>query len=383
VIEDALRSNPEILAMQEQIQVAEEQVPQAGARPDPQVGVMFNGIPGRMMPDTRYDQIRLTASQTFPLFGKLRRKAEVATRRVRIVRAQYEAKRREIIAGVKSAYYELFLAHKTIEITRRNVDLVRTFTRIAEAKYTVGETPQQSVLKAQVSLSMLLNQLFALEQQLGTVRARLNVLLNRAPDAPLGKLEELERTPLNQSLKDLEQVALEHNPDLQAMIHDIEQKESLHDLARRQYYPNLMVGVQYWQNNERKDQMSGTLSINVPLWWRSKQDHGVRQSAAAIRAAEANYEAMRNQLLFQIQDTWVKIQTAERTIHLYRRGILPQAEQMLKAARSGYETDQVDFLTLIDSQTSLYNTTLDYYRALVQLEQHRARLERLVGLDLE
>ena len=92
---------------------------------------------------------------------------------------------------------------------------------------------------------------------------------------------------------------------------------------------------------------------------------------------------MKNKILFQIQDGWVKVQTAERTINLYETSILPQAEQALKAARIGYETDKIDFLTLIDSQTSLQNMTLDYYRALIQLEQHQAGLERAVGLDLE
>ena len=387
VVEEALNNNPAILAMQEQIRVADERIPQAEALPDPQVGAMFNGIPGRMMvpgrvePDTRYDQIRVTASQMFPLFGKRKLKAEAASKGLDMVQAKYEAKRREILAEVKIAYYGLFLAHKAIEINRENAELMRTFAKIAETKYTVGRAPQQHVLKAQVSLSVLLNQLITLEQNLETARARLNTLLNHAPDAPLGKPEEFDHIPFNFSLEQIEDLALEHNPELQAMDYDIEQKEVLHNLARKQYYPNLMVGAQYWQNNERKDQVSAMFSVNIPLWRRSKQDHGVKQAMAAIRASEAKYEALKNEIRFQIQDGLVKVQTAERMINLYENTILPQAEQMLKAARIGYETDQVDFLTLVDSQKSLYDTILSRYRALVQIEQHRARLERVVGLE--
>ena len=387
VLEEALKNNPAILAMQEQIRVAEERIPQAGALPDPQVGAMFNGIPGRMMvpgrmePDTRYDQIRVTASQMFPLFGKRRLKAEAASKGVDMVRAKYEAKRREIIAGVRSAYYGLFLAHKAIEINRENAELMRTFAKIAEMKYTVGKAPQQHVLKAQMSLSVLLNQLITLEQQLETARARLNILLNRAPDAPLGEPGKFEHTSFDRSLEEIESLALEHNPELQAMGYGVEQKEVLHDLAQKQYYPNLMVGMHYWQNNERKDQVSAMFSINIPLWRRSKQDHGVKQARASIQASEAKYEALKNKILFQIQDGLVKVQTAERMIDLYENTILPQAEQMLKAARIGYETDKVDFLTLVDSQKSLYNTILNRYRALVQFEQHQARLERVLGLE--
>lgn len=382
VIEEALKSNPEILSVREQIRAAEERVPQAGALPDPQVGVMFNGIPGRMRPDTRYDQVRVTASQMFPLFSKLQVKKDAASKGVEIIRATYEAKRREVIAQVKSAYHALFLAHRAIEINRENVELMRTFAKIAEAKYTVGRAPQQNVLKAQVSLSVLLNQLITLEQQLETASARLNVLLNRPPESPLGEPGAFESIPLNRSFEELQTLALEQRPELQSLSHGIEQKEVLYDLARKQYYPNLMAGVQYWQSNERKDQMSATLSINIPLWWRSKQDHGVKQAAASLQVAQANYEAMKNRVLFQIQDRLVKVQTAERTINLYETSILPQAEQTLKAARIGYETDTVDFLTLIDSQKQLYTLRLEYYKATVEHEQQMAELERAVGVDL-
>lgn len=382
VIEEALTHNPDLSAMQEQIRVAEERIPQAGALPDPQVGVMFNGIPGRMMPDTRYDQIRVTASQMFPLFGKLRLKAEAASKGVDVVRANYGGKQREIVAQVKSAYYALFLAHKAIEINRENAELMRAFAKIAEAKYTVGKAPQQNVLKAQVSLSVLLNQLITLEQQLEAARARLNILLDRPPEAPLDEPGAFESIPLNRSLEELEALALDQRSELQAMAHAIEQKEVLRDQARKQYYPDVMAGVQYWQNNERKDQISATLSINVPLWWRSKQNHGVEEAAASIQAERANYEAMKNRVLFQIQDRLVNVQTAERRISLYETSILPQAEQALKAARIGYETDQVDFLTLVDSQKQVYTLRLEYYQANVEHEQQVAQLEQAVGVDL-
>ena len=64
-------------------------------------------------------------------------------------------------------------------------------------------------LKAQVSLSILLNQLITLEQQLTVARARLNALLNRAPSAPLGEPEAFEHTPLSRSPEELEQLALQ------------------------------------------------------------------------------------------------------------------------------------------------------------------------------
>jgi outer membrane protein TolC len=86
--------------------------------------------------------------------------------------------------------------------------------------------------------------------------------------------------------------------------------------------------------------------------------------------------------MFEVKDLLVKIQSSESTINLYKTGVIPQAEQSLKAARIGYEADRVDFLTLIDSQRILLNSRLLYYRALVDFEQNLANMERAIGRQL-
>ena len=86
--------------------------------------------------------------------------------------------------------------------------------------------------------------------------------------------------------------------------------------------------------------------------------------------------------MFEVKDLLVRVQSSESTINLYKTGVIPQAEQSLKAARIGYEADKVDFLTLIDSQRILLNSRLLYYRALTDFEQNLANLEKAVGIQL-
>ena len=61
---------------------------------------------------------------------------------------------------------------------------------------------------------------------------------------------------------------------------------------------------------------------------------------------------------------------------------MPQSEQTLEVSRVGYQTDQVDFLVLIDNQRTLLDTQVDYFRALNDLERARAALKRAVGTDI-
>ena len=114
----------------------------------------------------------------------------------------------------------------------------------------------------------------------------------------------------------------------------------------------------------------------------AKNRSKVKESKEGLSAAKSDYRFINNKTMFEVKDLLVKVQSSESTINLFKTGVIPQAEQSLKAARIGYETDRVDFLTLIDSQRILLNSRLLYSRALADFEQNFANLERAVGMQL-
>ena len=97
--------------------------------------------------------------------------------------------------------------------------------------------------------------------------------------------------------------------------------------------------------------------------------------------AEAVAEAHQKDLA--VQDAYVRVQAAAQRAELLRTSIVPQSEQTLEVSRVAYQTDRVDFLALIDNQRVLLDVQLAYYRAMSDLEQAFADLERAVGTDLD
>src|SRR5207244_4888173 len=92
-------------------------------------------------------------SQKFPFPGKLSLKEEVANRSAEITEQALRAKERDLTARVKQTYYDLFLAHKAIQIHHEQIDLLKQFFEIANARFRAGKGSQVDVLKAQVELS--------------------------------------------------------------------------------------------------------------------------------------------------------------------------------------------------------------------------------------
>lgn len=392
VIDEALRSNPEFKSSKLNWDASKERVPQARALDDPNLGFTYYGE----QTQTRVGEVQagFMASQKIPFYGKLRLRGEVAENEANAIGERYRALERDIIAKAKSAFYELYWVHKSIRINEENRELLQRFVKIAEIKYATAKATQQDVLKAQVELSDIMNELITLEQLKETAIARINTLLNKHPETPLGIPEEVDITKFDVPIEELYKEAKKISPDLETFKYRIERDKAAYKLSKKQYYPDFTFGFNYNLTNdlptsamsspigEGRDAYTGTLSINVPIFQKRKYDAGVREANARLKSSERAYKNMENMTLFGVKDFHFRLQTAERLVNLYKGSIIPQAEQSLKAAEIGYQAGQVDFLNLIDSQRVLLDFNLAYYRAIADFGINLAGLERVVGVEL-
>jgi outer membrane protein TolC len=383
VVAEALERNPEIQAARHRWQAAKERAPQARALDDPEFKVELFNYPNRLYPDASANTI-FGLSQRFPYPGKLGLKEGLAIKEAEMAASLLLAKEREVASQVKAAYYELFLAHKAIEIHHRQIALLKEFFDIANARFRAGKGAQVDVLKATVELSKLFNQLPVLEQQRETARAKLNVLLSRAPQSPLGEAVEPAGPRERRRLEDLQQMAIQNRPELRALDLELVRSQTATALAQKQYYPDFNVMVERFQNFGARDGFGAGLTMSLPFafWTKPKYDAGVREAAANADSARAVFQALQNQVLFEVKDLLAKIEAAEKMITLYKTTVLPQAQQTLESTRIGYQTGKAEFLTLLDAERAIKDFTLDYYRALTAFEQRMAELERAVGGNL-
>jgi outer membrane protein TolC len=386
LVTEALKQNPEIEAARQRWRAAQERAPQARALDDPEFKIELFNYPNRLYPDSMANTI-FGLSQRFPYPGKLSLKEGLAVKEADMAASLLRAKEREIASQVKSAYYEVGLAHKAIEVHHRQVAFLKEFFEIANARFRAGKGTQVDVLKSAVERSKLENELPVLEQQSETAKAKLNLLLSRAPQSPLGEpVEPIGPTEPGKrpAFEELQQMAIQNRPELQAVDLEIARSRTATALAQKQYYPDFNVMVERFQNFGARDGFGGMVTMSLPFsfWTKPKYDAGVREAAANQDAAKAAYEALKNQVLFEIKDVLAKIEAAEKLITLYHTTVIPQAQQTLESARASYQAGKTEFLALLDAQRAIKDFQLDYYKALTAFEQRVAELERAVGGEL-
>jgi cobalt-zinc-cadmium efflux system outer membrane protein len=383
LIHETLERNPELVAARKQWEASSQRIVQARSLDDPTLSVHLWNFP-QSFNVTRADNSIFGLSQNFPFPGKLALKGEIASRSAERTEQVLHGKERELIARLKQAYYDLFLAHKAIQIHHEQVELLRQFAEIANAKFRTGKGSQADVLKAQVELSVLHQQLPVLEQRRETAAALLNTLLDRDPLSPLGVPQEPFLIPLDTTIDDLHRLALNVRPELKAAELTVRHSEQSRALAQRQYYPDFNVAFQRFQNFQANDGFGAYVAMTIPFsfWTKPKYDAGVQEAAASVAAARAQQHQLENLTRFQVKDLLAKVRATEQVATLYHTTILPQAVQNLEAARVGYRTGKGGFLDLIDTQRALRGFQYEYYRALVEREHRLAELEQVIGSDL-
>src|SRR5262249_10791981 len=135
----------------------------------------------------------LRFTQEIPAPGKLDLAGQIARTEADAEEWRYEELRRELVAELKLAYYDLWLARKTVEVLEKNRGLLGHFAEISEARYKVGQAAQADVLRAQVEVSQIAARAAVVRREEGTAEARINALLFRPPETPIDALPELVR----------------------------------------------------------------------------------------------------------------------------------------------------------------------------------------------
>lgn len=388
LVGDAVRENPQLKSMRAKWEAMKERPAQERTLPNPML--TYSGmdmIDGGTWPDTQ--EKRIMVQQEFPWFGKLGLKGKVAEKDAESMQREYEAMQREVILMVKESYFDLYATQRALSITRAEEDVLKQMQKIAEAKYGVGEITQQDVLKAQAEISMLKARILELEQQQAVLKAKLNQLLNRRADSPLGLAVTEPQREFEFQADQLFGLAEKNRPEIKQARAQIERSQRERDLMKKEFLPDYRLGVEYrnvgvdWSDFSRSDNMvMFTIGIDLPIW-QTKYRAGVREANKMIESTQAALEAAETQTSYDVQDASFKLLTARRSLDLYKTALVPQAEARFNASEAGYRTGKVDFLDLLESERFLLNARVMTVMAEGNVGMQLARLERAVGTDLK
>ena len=385
---DALREvvekNPDLAALRQQLDVVRQRPRQERFLGAPMAEAQVWQWPVNTLNPANTNMYMFMLTQDVPGRGKRDLRAAVAEKDVSLAEADIAVRARDVVNEVKQAYAALFIARKAIDVHVQSVELLRQMTDVAQAKYTTGRISQQDVLKPTLELSRLHGDIIEFGEQANTAAARINVLMDRPPEAAIGPLAEPHEQRLLPPTTDLQRMAIERQPELQRSRLEIERAEAELASVKREDQPDFVVQGGYMLTPRMTDAWMGRFGITWPTapWSRGKVAARVAEHSSAVDAAKGRERAMENRVRLAVQEAYVRALAAQERAALLRTTILPQSRQTFEVSRVAYQTDRLDFQSLIDNERVLLASELDYFKALSDFDLAVADLERAIGTEL-
>jgi outer membrane protein TolC len=287
----------------------------------------------------------------------------------------------KVLREVKEAYFDYAYLAESIRITEEIKGVLSNMAQIAVSKYSTGLASQQDVIKANVEITSLTNDIITLEAEKEVSAAMLKSLLSRDQDSTLGDPSGLPRDKVRFDTRELIGRAMTKNPGLRAAELEAEATEKRADLANRDYYPDFMVGAGPVQTDGRFDSFDVMFQVSIPLW-RSKYDSRALEASSNARSLKSRLGAERNAKGLEVKGAALKVEAAARMRELYETSLMPQVELSFDSALKNYRAGKIDFLTLLDTERDLKKTRIDYLKIILEYRKRVAALENAVGEDL-
>jgi len=383
----AAERNPEVLAARKEAEAAASRIEPAAALDDPMLEAGLLNVPAQSLSLRREDMTMkmIGISQRLPYPGKRQLRRDAAQKEAEASTSAASEVLNRVRRDVKVAYRDLWLVDESLRLAQANLRVLEQVASIAESRYSVGQTTQADVFRAQMQLSRMHEEVLKLErerpvQEAELVRAAGGGEAGVTPRAPQPREAELR-------LDALRSAARASRPQLLVQQRMVERSTAQLDLARKEYYPDFDVRFSYGQRDNfqamrREDMISFTVAINLPIWGEKKLEPRVAEAASMRGQAESGYQARLNEVDAMLRQQVAAAQQALRSVRLYEGSLLPQARLTAEASMSAYRVGRADFPSLLESRMTVLNAEIGRAAGVAAYNKALAEIEFLTGASL-
>jgi outer membrane protein TolC len=381
----ALESNPEIRAAVRRLSLAQLKTATARSLDDPMLMMRDWDTPLSRPWDLNQAQLMVSLQQTFPSRQKRDQRARLAEDDAGVAANDLETLRQEVSVEVRKICADLMRNADEVRLQAHQSSLLKEALAAALAEYTTGKAPQADVLRAQMALTRLNEQLIELEEERDNARAQLNALMGRPPDEAIEIAGSYTSPAALPSIEELERTAIEHRPELAALRTQIAKSRDEGKLTRLAMKPDFTVGLGYMlmpTGSLARNAYMGEVAMNLPWLNRERHDGEAKQADTATDVSQAELDARAAMVFLEIRQAQIEVLAAEKRVKLYRDTLLPQAEASFKASTAAYQNNRAEFISLIDAQNLLLDIQTATYKASAATDEGMAQLERAIGAPI-
>ncbi|MBU3627988.1 TolC family protein [Polynucleobacter sp. AP-Reno-20A-A9] len=387
-------NNPQLSSLRESYLSAKATVPQINAPANPQVGLVWSGMPvnsplalgGANAPSQQYpggisSNNAISIAQPFQFPGKKSLAANIADTNAEALLAQSEATYLQLGAQLSSLYYGALASQKQLQVLKESVIRLEMIKNVAKARYANNAAAYVEYLNAQVAQSAAEADQFNVDRQLQVAINSINTLVGRHSREKLVLRGDVRRAMNGvPTLIELEDYAESSHPALKSSALQLDAARKGVDLAKKAYLPDFQViGSSYtprgpFSANNGALFYQLELDLIIPLYFFTKEKYGVEQAQRNQAAAEAGNISNRQQIVLAVNTAYAAYEQAKNQTQFLKDRQVPQADAAYKVGLIQYSNNGQGFNDLLTAQTQLRNLEVQLALAEANLMQSQAVL---------
>lgn len=375
-IQESYANNPDIQAFELRYNIANEKINEAEWLPNTEVSAGYFVSE----PETRTgaQRARFSIKQMLPWFGTITARENYAASLAEAEYVEITIAKRKLALSVSQSYYKLYAIKAKQRVLEENIQLLKTYERLALTSVEVGKASAVDVLRLQIRQNELQQKKDVLEEDFVAAKVGFNSLLNVNETTEI--LVPLLEIPEEDSSYGSTNLAL--NPELlkfDKLYESVTQSELLN---ARESQPMIGFGLDYLPVSERpnqdfsdngKDILMPMVSLSIPIFnnrYKSISKQNVlrqeeiefkkNERLNVLKTAFANAKSQRNQarVTYNIQeDNLKKAQDAEEIlVKNYETGTINFNDVLdIQELQLKFQMNQVDAVMMYYVQSAVIN----------------------------
>jgi cobalt-zinc-cadmium efflux system outer membrane protein len=374
----ALARSPELGVFPYELREAEARILQAGLRPNPELQVEVEEFGGRgERSGFEAAETTLQVGQPIELGGKRAKRTRVASLDKDLVQWDYKAARLDVLQEVTRAFATALAAQERLALTERLLELSSQAQSAAAQRVQAGRDSPVDVLRADVALAESRIE----RQKAEDADRRTSRPGGRGERAVFGKGRAFYQTPLPRPPAEMTAAVLD-NPDLARWQTEEDRRRAALRLEKARGVPDLTLGGGV-RRFEQTDDEALVFSLAIPLPVFDRNQGGILGATAQLAKTRRQYEAATVKTLAALSEATSALAAAYEEVTILHTEVLPKAQRAFEAARQGYQQGKFDYLYVLDTQRTLFQTQMRYIDSVEAYHRAQADAARLTGRPAE
>jgi cobalt-zinc-cadmium efflux system outer membrane protein len=383
-IELARQYNHGLLAARTSILQNQAQEVQANLRPNPTFFADWEYLPLSSPPgisflDYLHDSTEgdIGLSYLFERGEKRQHRLEAAQDATAVTRSQVSDNERTLAFQVAQLFINAQLAQSTLELARLDLSSFQESVNISKRQYEIGAMAENDYLQIKIQLVQFQTDVEQAElskaQALSDLRQQLGY---EAVPAEYDIAGELEYRPAVVQLDELQKKALENRPDLRAAQLGITAANSQYTLAKANGKQDFTFQGNYSHVNSIG---AVSFSFSIPLAIFDRNQGTIAQTRYAIAQAREQQKLTGGQVLTDVRDAYLGLQSNDRVVKIYRSGPLDDAKRSRDISEYAYRRGAIALLDFLNAERNYRATQLAYRQAVAAYATSLEQLRQAVG----